>query len=104
MLGKCSALVRLRKKMGVEYPIMVSTSIQFSIAISVAIRTPWKPCLLLCHTLGGGLFYPFWSTMCGVVWIVGRVIYTFGYSTGNPNIDFQDSSCPALLPNCASWA
>jgi len=34
--------------------------------------------------LVGGLEMPYWSTVAGVIWIVGRINYARGYYTGDP--------------------
>lgn len=80
---------RLRKKLGVEYPIMVSDKFPvFNCYQRCHQNTLENMPFFLATLVGGGLVYPFWSTMCGVVWIVGRIIYTLGYSTGKPKYRF----------------
>jgi len=32
----------------------------------------------------GGFGYPITSSVCGMVWVIGRVVYSLGYYTGNP--------------------
>ncbi|KAI8458015.1 hypothetical protein BY996DRAFT_6874574 [Phakopsora pachyrhizi] len=35
--------------------------------------------------LFSGLRYPRFSASCGAIWVLGRVVYTLGYNTGDPS-------------------
>ncbi|XP_042901159.1 glutathione S-transferase 3, mitochondrial [Parasteatoda tepidariorum] len=74
-----------RKKFGIKYPIMYSDTNQVFNCIQRAHGNflenyPQFLFLLLC----GGLSYPRLSAAGGAVYLLGRIAYALGYSTGDP--------------------
>ena len=80
-----SRIMSLRKKHDIKYPTMVSEKHKdFNCAQRAHHNTLellpfFFPALLL-----GGIRYPLYAGITGAVFSVGRVMYSLGYYTGNP--------------------
>ena len=74
-----------RKKFGIKYPIMYSDTNNVFNCIQRAHGNFLEnyPQFLFLLTIGG-LSYPKLSAGAGVVYLLGRIIYALGYSTGDP--------------------
>ncbi|KAG8190183.1 hypothetical protein JTE90_011908 [Oedothorax gibbosus] len=75
-----------RKRFGIKYPIMYSdTNNQFNCMQRVHANYlemfPTFLVLLFC----GGLAHPFYCAIAGFVYLLGRLVYSIGYSTGDPD-------------------
>lgn len=74
-----------RKKYGIKYPVMYSESNNVFNCIQRAHQnflenfTQFQVMLLL-----GGIHYPQLGAAAGLVWLLGRIVYAVGYSTGDP--------------------
>ncbi|EFX85347.1 hypothetical protein DAPPUDRAFT_230544 [Daphnia pulex] len=80
---------KMRRKAGINYPIMYSSDTTgnghlFNCYQRVHQNTLEGYPLFLMLLFTGGLQHPIPSSVAGVVWIVGRVIYSLGYYTGDP--------------------
>ncbi|KFM81199.1 Microsomal glutathione S-transferase 3, partial [Stegodyphus mimosarum] len=74
-----------RKKFGIKYPIMYSDSNNVFNCIQRAhgnFLENYPQFLFLLVT--GGLSYPKLSAGAGIVYLLGRIVYALGYSTGDP--------------------
>ncbi|GFY57358.1 coiled-coil domain-containing protein 28B [Trichonephila inaurata madagascariensis] len=72
-----------RKRFGIKYPIMYSeTNLQFNCMQRVHANYlemfPTYLVLLFC----GGLAHPFYCAIAGIIYLLGRMVYSIGYSTG----------------------
>lgn len=77
---------RQRRRSGIEYPKMyedaeVSLFNCYQRAHQNTLET--YPAVLGLLAMGG-LGYPITSSVLGMIWIIGRVVYTVGYFTGEP--------------------
>lgn len=74
-----------RKKFSVQYPTMYSDKDpMFNCVQRVHQNTLEGYSIFLMLLLFAGLFCPKSSAICGVIWIIGKVAYAFGYYTGDP--------------------
>ncbi|GBN61459.1 Microsomal glutathione S-transferase 3, partial [Araneus ventricosus] len=72
-----------RKRFGIKYPAMYSdTNMQFNCMQRVHANYlemfPTFLALLFC----GGLAHPFYCAIAGIVYLLGRLVYSIGYSSG----------------------
>ncbi|KAF8794031.1 microsomal glutathione S-transferase 3-like [Argiope bruennichi] len=74
-----------RKRFGIKYPAMYSdTNMQFNCMQRVHANYlemfPTFLALLFC----GGLAHPFYCAIAGLIYLLGRLVYSIGYSSGDP--------------------
>ncbi|BFZ65450.1 hypothetical protein YB2330_006621 [Saitoella coloradoensis] len=83
-----------RKAAGVPYPIAYATDQEaasdlkkkkFNCAVRAHANFTENYSAFLVTLIFGGLNYPVASAACGAVYLAGRVIYTLGYTTGDPD-------------------
>ncbi|XP_029646510.1 microsomal glutathione S-transferase 3 [Octopus sinensis] len=78
-------VMQARKKYDVKYPTMYSKDSNMFNCIQRVHQNTLEGYPIFLMLLGfAGLFYPIVCTICGVLWIVGKVIYANGYYTGDP--------------------
>lgn len=97
-------VVKMRKKFNIEYPTMYSSDNDLFNCYQMAHQSTyvtsyrfWRICFnevmvslnrlelypkFLMMLFLGGLYYPIVTALAGIVWIVGRVMYSLGYYTG----------------------
>ena len=76
---------KLRKKYGVKYPEMYSDKHpQFNCAQRAHQNTLEQIPFFLATVLMGGLRTPMLAAGLGAAWILGRIVYSVGYYSGNP--------------------
>ncbi|XP_042901160.1 glutathione S-transferase 3, mitochondrial-like [Parasteatoda tepidariorum] len=80
-----AVVFRARKTYKIEYPTMYSdTNMKFNCMQRVhgnyLESFPTFLGLLFC----GGLAHPFYCAIAGLVYLLGRLVYSIGYSTGDP--------------------
>lgn len=79
---------KARKKYGVFYPKMYGDSVIFNcIQRSHQNYLEFYPFFIVLLLLGGFL-YPVLSAIAGFTFLLGRIVYAIGYSTGNPTKRF----------------
>ncbi|XP_067122427.1 glutathione S-transferase 3, mitochondrial-like [Centruroides vittatus] len=82
---------KARKKYGVFYPKMYGDSVVFNcIQRSHQNYLEFYPFFIVLLLLGG-FPYPVLGAIAGFVYLVGRIVYAIGYSTGNPSSRFWGS-------------
>lgn len=76
-----------RKKLGIKYPKMYEEAENsvFNCYQRAHQNTLESYPSFLALLLIGGLGYPITSAVLGLIWLVGRVVYSLGYYTGDPN-------------------
>ena len=90
-----------RKRFGVKYPDMYSDKHpQFNCYQRAHQNTLESVPFYLSLLLAAGIRYPCYAAGFGAAWLVGRVAYTIGYSTGNPEARIPGAilSILGLLP------
>uniref|UniRef100_A0A7S1NDF5 Glutathione S-transferase 3, mitochondrial n=1 Tax=Eutreptiella gymnastica TaxID=73025 RepID=A0A7S1NDF5_9EUGL len=82
-------VIAARKKYGVEYPTLYAESShknaeKFNSAQRAHQNTleNWAPVQIL--MLVNGLVYPQAAACCGLIWVLGRFVYGFGYAYAGP--------------------
>ncbi|KAG6541843.1 hypothetical protein Mapa_016861 [Marchantia paleacea] len=75
-----------RRKYGIQYPKMYEDAEPsvFNCYQRAHQNTLESYPAFLAMLLAGGLAYPITSAAFGMLWVVGRVVYSFGYYTGEP--------------------
>merc|ERR1712106_222686 len=74
-----------RKRLGVPYPEMYSEKQPLFNCYQRAHQNTLENIpLFLALLLISGLYFPKYAAGAGLVWVVGRVIYSYGYYTGKP--------------------
>ncbi|XP_033121040.1 microsomal glutathione S-transferase 3-like isoform X2 [Anneissia japonica] len=74
-----------RKKYGVKYPLMYdSKEPMFNCYQRAHQNTLEQIPYFLLFLLLGGIQHPGVCIVCGLIWIVSRLSYAFGYYTGDP--------------------
>ncbi len=77
---------KLRKKLGIPYPQMTSDKHhEFNCAQRVHLNTLELLPFFFTNLLVGSIRHPKYAAIFGTVFIVGRVIYSIGYWTGDIN-------------------
>lgn len=94
----------MRRKAGINYPIMYSSDTTgnghlFNCYQRVHQNTLEGYPLFLMLLFTGGVQHPIQSSVAGVVWIIGRVIYSLGYYTGG-NIQLKISGSLTSINVC----
>lgn len=75
----------LRKKLKVPLPIMHSEEHPtFNCAQRVHQNTLESLPFFFANLAFGGLRYPIYAAAFGLVWLIGRVVFSVGYYTGKP--------------------
>jgi glutathione S-transferase len=74
---------KARKAHGVTYPAMSGPD-AFNCVVRGHLNTLENQPAALTLLLLAALFKPCGSAMAGAVWVVGRVVYFLGYSSGRP--------------------
>jgi glutathione S-transferase len=76
----------LRKKYNIQFPAMTSDKHpKFNCAQRVHQNTLENMSFFLTNLIVAGLRMPVWAGALGAFWIVGRVIYSIGYYSGEPS-------------------
>ncbi len=76
---------RLRKKTGVDYPIMYSDNHpEFNCAQRVHQNTLEQLPFFLINLALGGIRHPIPAAVFGLLFLIGRIIFSIGYWTGKP--------------------
>jgi glutathione S-transferase len=84
-IWQMSKVGAMRKKYNIQYPIMYSDKHpEFNCAQRVHQNTLENMPFLLTNMIVAGLSKPVWAGTLGALWIVGRVIYSIGYYSGDP--------------------
>jgi len=82
-------VVMARKKYGVDYPALYApldhkNEKEFNSVQRAHQNTLESYSIVMLQMMACGLVYPVTSATCGGLWVVGRIIYGYGYATGGP--------------------
>lgn len=87
------AVAKARKAAKIPYPVAYATheealadpaKMKFNCAQRAHLNTLESLPFFLFSLLFTGLRHPHYAASCGAIWVVGRVLYTIGYNTGDP--------------------
>ncbi|EFJ11324.1 hypothetical protein SELMODRAFT_447093 [Selaginella moellendorffii] len=80
-----------RRKVGLKYPQMYEDAEKsvFNCYQRAHQNTLESYPAFLALLLVSGLGYPITASVFGMVWVIGRVVYSLGYYTGDPNNRFR---------------
>ncbi|KAL8566301.1 hypothetical protein ACOMHN_028958 [Nucella lapillus] len=79
-------VMKARKKYDVQYPTLYSeTSKEFNCVQRAHQNTLENIPMFLSFLLLAGLMFPRLSTVFGVIYLASRVVYAYGYYTGDPS-------------------
>ncbi|CAG7729302.1 unnamed protein product, partial [Allacma fusca] len=85
VIWKAAQVLKARKEFKVEFPTMYSDQSELFNCYQRAHQNTLEnyPQFLLLLLLAG-IEMPCVSSLAGLIWIVGRVVYALGYQTGDP--------------------
>src|SRR5262245_4053007 len=94
-------VARARGKYGVKLPAIAGNA-DFERVFRVQMNTlEWMPIFLPSLWLFAIYVGDLWAAMCGLVWIVGRIVYMVGYEQAtekrSPGFFIQALACTVLL-------
>ena len=91
MNGYLTSLVLMaRKKYGVKYPTLYAPpghkyEAEFNSVQRSHQNTLETYAIVMLQMCACGFVYPITSAVCGGLWVLGRIIYGYGYSSGGPS-------------------
>ncbi|XP_050394385.1 microsomal glutathione S-transferase 3 [Patella vulgata] len=77
-------VMKARKKYGVEYPNLYSNNHNFNCYQRAHQNTLENLPFFLIFLMMGGLQFPRISAVCGILYLASRIVYAYGYYTGDP--------------------
>ncbi|EKX43349.1 hypothetical protein GUITHDRAFT_110766 [Guillardia theta CCMP2712] len=87
-------VVSARKKYGIKYPALYAPpghkhEVAFNCIQRAHQNTLETFAFVMIRMLLCGVQYPIASAFLGALWVIGRFVYGYGYSTGDPNERFK---------------